>query len=78
MTTNREQARSGADTVMRVGVGVAVVGLVSLLVAIIPLVVSSLHLPGVMWFAAMLTGLGLLIAFVGLAIGARGRRGAGR
>jgi len=73
-----DHPRTAADTVMRAGVVVTVIGLVCLLVAIIPLFVSSAHLPSAMWFAAMLTGVGLLIGFIGLAMGARRRRGSGR
>lgn len=76
--TSVDRSRTTADTVMRTGVVVTVIGLACLLVAITPLVFASLHLPGVMWFAAMLTGVGLFVSFVGLAMGARRRRGAGR
>ncbi len=78
VTTTGQQARTRADAVLRAGVVVVVVGLLCLLVAIIPLFFSSVHLPGVMWFAAMLTGVGLLVVFAGLTMGARGRRGTGR
>jgi hypothetical protein len=40
----------------------------------LPLVIPSLELPGAMWFLAMLTGVGLIVVFVGLAMGARARR----
>jgi hypothetical protein len=76
--TSHDHPRTAADTVMRAGAVVTAVGMVCLLVAIIPLFVSSAHLPSAMWFAAMLTGVGLLIGFVGLAMGARRRRGTGR
>ena len=65
---------SPADRVLRIGGWVTVVGLVFTVIAMLPLVVPSLELPGAMWFLAMLTGVGLIIVFVGLAMGARGRR----
>lgn len=65
---------SRADRVLRVGGWVTVAGLVFTLIALLPLVVPSLELPPAMWFLAMLTGVGLIIVFVGLAMGARQRR----
>jgi hypothetical protein len=65
---------SSADRVLRFGGWVTVIGLVFTVIAMLPLVVPSLELPGAMWFLAMLTGVGLIIVFVGLAMGARGRR----
>jgi hypothetical protein len=62
-----------------VGIVVTVIGLLFTLVAILPLLVPGLQMPGVMWFLAMLTGVGLIIVFAGLAMGSRtrtGRRGA--
>ena len=41
------------------------------LFALLPLLVPSLDLPPAMWFLSMLTGVGLVIVFVGLAMGAR-------
>jgi len=76
--TSGHPTASRADLVLRVGVVITAVGLVCLVVALIPLVASSVRLPGVMWFAAMLTGGGLVVAFAGLALAARGRRGSGR
>jgi hypothetical protein len=43
-------------------------------VALIPLIVPSVELPSVMWFLAMLTGVGLIVVFVGLAMASRQRR----
>jgi hypothetical protein len=65
---------SPADRVLRVGGAITVVGLVFTVIAMLPLLVPSLELPGAMWFLAMLTGVGLIVVFVGLAMGARGRR----
>ena len=65
---------SPADRVLRVGGVITVVGLVFTVIAMLPLLVPSLELPGAMWFLAMLTGVGLIVVFVGLAMGARGRR----
>ncbi|MDO8308632.1 MAG: hypothetical protein Q7V58_09805 [Actinomycetota bacterium] len=65
---------SSADRVLRAGVAVTVVGLAFTLVAILPLVFPGISLPGAMWFLSMLTGVGLVIVFVGLALGSRTRR----
>lgn len=75
--TAKDVAHPGrtADVMLRAGVVVTVVGFGCLLVAIIPLFASSVHLPGVMWFASMLIAVGLVVVFVGLVLAARGRRG---
>lgn len=67
-------APSSADRVLRIGGVITAVGIVFTLIAILPLIIPSLDLPGAMWFLAMLTGVGLIVVFVGLAMGARGRR----
>ncbi len=67
-----------ADAVLRTGAVITAIGLVCLVVAIVPLVAPTVHLPGIMWFAAMLLAVGLVVVFVGLAFAARGRRGSGR
>jgi hypothetical protein len=63
-----------ADRVLRIGGVITVVGLVFTAIAMLPLLVPSLELPGAMWFLAMLTGVGLIVVFIGLVMGARGRR----
>jgi uncharacterized membrane protein SirB2 len=63
-----------ADRVLRVGAWVTAAGLLFTLIAVIPLLVPSLSLPSAMWFLSMLTGVGLVIVFVGLAMAARERR----
>ena len=63
-----------ADRVLRVGAALTVIGLLCAVVALLPLVVPDLELPPAMWFLAMLTGVGLIVVFVGLAMGARSRR----
>ena len=65
---------TSADRVLRAGAVITVIGLVCTLVAILPLVVPSLELPSLMWFLAMLTGVGLIVVFLGLAMQARSRR----
>jgi hypothetical protein len=65
---------SSADRVLRVGAWITAAGLVFTLVALIPLIVPSVELPSVMWFLAMLTGVGLIVVFVGLAMASRQRR----
>jgi len=68
------ESRSPADRTLRIGVWVTTAGLIFLLIALLPLVVPSVEMPGVMWFLAMLVGVGLIIVFVGLAQQARQRR----
>ena len=63
-----------ADRVLRIGGAITVVGLVFTAIAMLPLLMPSLELPGAMWFLAMLTGVGLIIVCVGLVMGARSRR----
>jgi hypothetical protein len=63
-----------ADRVLRIGGWITAAGLVFTLIAIIPLVLPSVQLPGAMWFLSMLTGVGLIVVFVGLVMGARERR----
>ena len=65
---------SPADRVLRIGAAITAAGLVFTVIALIPLVAPAVELPGVMWFLAMLTGVGLIVVFVGLAMGARERR----
>lgn len=65
---------SSSDRVLRVGGVITVVGLAFAAIALLPLLLPSLELPGAMWFLAMLTGVGLIVVFVGLAMSARGRR----
>lgn len=67
--------RTSADRVLRAGAVITAIGLACTLVAILPLVFPSLTLPSAMWFLAMLTGVGLIVVFVGLAMQARQRRG---
>lgn len=51
-----------------------VIGLVCTLIAIVPLLVPSLELPGLWWFLSMLTGVGLALVIAGLVRSARSRR----
>ena len=69
-----DRSASPADRVLRAGAWITVAGLVFTLIALLPLVVPSLELPGAMWFLAMLTGVGLIVVFVGLVMGSRHRR----
>lgn len=65
---------SPGDRTLRIGAAVTLVGLVFVLIALLPLVSPGITLPGVFWFLAMLTGVGLIIVIVGLVQGARQRR----
>lgn len=66
--------RSLGDTLLRVGAIVTVVGLVCTLIAMLPLIVPSLDLPSAWWFLSMITGIGLALVILGLAVSARSRR----
>ena len=66
---------TSADRVLRIGGAVTVLGLICTVIAMLPLLIPSLTLPSAMWFLAMLTGVGLIIVFIGLAMQARQRRG---
>ena len=59
---------------LRIGGVITVVGLLFTVIAMLPLLMPSLELPGAMWFLAMLTGVGLIVVFVGLAMGVCGIR----
>jgi hypothetical protein len=65
---------SPGDRTLRIGAAVTLVGLVFVLIALLPMVIPGITLPGVFWFLAMLTGVGLIIVIVGLVQGARQRR----
>ena len=67
-------SRPRGDLVLRAGMVITLVGLLLTLVAVLPLVIPSLHLPSAMWLLSMITGVGLIVIFVGLSIGARSRR----
>lgn len=69
--------RAPGDRLLRMGVAVTLAGLACTLVALIPLVAPSVELPGVWWFLAMLTGVGLALMLAGLTRAARSRRGNG-
>jgi peptidoglycan/LPS O-acetylase OafA/YrhL len=62
------------DRLLRIGVGVTVLGLIATLIAMLPLVFPDLTLPGIWWFLAMITGVGLALVIAGLARSARERR----
>lgn len=65
---------SPGDRTLRIGAIVTLVGLAFAVIALLPMVVPGLTLPGVFWFLAMLTGVGLIIVLIGLVQGARQRR----
>jgi hypothetical protein len=66
--------RSLGDTLLRIGAIVTVVGLVCTLIAMLPLVLPGLELPSAWWFLSMITGIGLALVILGLAVSARSRR----
>lgn len=59
---------------MRVGVVVTIIGFLATIIAILPLVIDSVELPGIWWFLSMITGVGLLLIILGLVLAARERR----
>ena len=65
---------SPGDRLLRIGAVVTVIGLVCTVIAMLPLVVPGLELPSVWWFLSMITGVGLALVIVGLAVSARARR----
>jgi len=66
---------SAGDRLLRIGAVVTVVGLVCTVIAMLPLVIPSLELPSAFWFLSMITGVGLALVILGLAVSARSRRG---
>jgi hypothetical protein len=62
------------DLLLRTGAVITVIGLACALVAMTPLVVPSIELPGVWWFFSMLTGVGLALVILGLLRSSRARR----
>jgi hypothetical protein len=69
--------RSPGDRLLRLGVVITLLGLGFSLVALLPLLVPSIELPGLWWFLAMVTGVGLALVLAGLIRSARSRRGIG-
>lgn len=63
-----------SDRILRAGILVTVIGLVITVIAMLPLLIEDLNLPGYWWFLSMITGVGLLLIIWGLAVGARERR----
>ena len=66
--------RTPGDRILRIGAVVTVIGLVCTLIAILPLVIPGLELPSAWWFLSMITGVGLALVILGLAVSARSRR----
>jgi VIT1/CCC1 family predicted Fe2+/Mn2+ transporter len=73
-SSDRARTPERADLVLRIGAIVTAVGLAFTLVAIVPLIAPSVSMPSELWFLSMLTGVGLVIVFVGLVMSARSRR----
>lgn len=66
--------RAPGDRLLRAGAIVTAIGLVCTVIAMLPLVVPGLTLPPAWWFLSMLTGVGLAMVIIGLAVAARARR----
>ena len=64
---------STGDRLLRIGAVVTVIGLICTVIAMLPLVVPGLELPSAWWFLSMITGVGLALVIVGLAVSARSR-----
>jgi hypothetical protein len=65
--------RSPGDRLLRIGAIVTVIGLACTVIAMLPLIIPSLQLPSAWWFLSMITGVGLALVIVGLAVSARSR-----
>jgi hypothetical protein len=65
---------TSADRILRIGGWITALGLLFTVIAVLPLVIPSLDLPSTLWWLSMLTGVGLVIVFIGLVLGARQRR----
>ena len=65
---------ASADRILRIGAWITVIGLAFTAIACLPLIVPSLTMPSALWGLSMLTGVGLIVVFIGLATGARQRR----
>lgn len=65
---------STGDRLLRIGAVVTVIGLLCTVIAMLPLVVPGLELPSAWWFLSMITGVGLALVILGLAVSARSRR----
>ena len=65
---------STGDRLLRIGAVVTVIGLLCTVIAMLPLVVPGLELPSAWWFLSMITGVGLALVIIGLAVSARSRR----
>lgn len=70
MSTSRPPA---GDRLLRAGAIVTVIGLVTTMVAMLPLIIPDLTLPPAMWFASMIIGIGLAMVIAGFAVSARAR-----
>lgn len=68
-------ASAPGDRLLRFGMIVTVIGLLLSSVALLPLVIPTLELPGAWWFLSMITGVGLALVILGLIRASRARRG---
>lgn len=67
-------ASAPGDRLLRIGMIVTVIGLLLSSVALLPLVIPTLELPGAWWFLSMITGVGLALVILGLIRASRARR----
>ncbi|MEI7442598.1 MAG: hypothetical protein WCK30_03445 [Actinomycetes bacterium] len=54
------------DRLMRAGIFLLIVGIICTIIAISPLFINNLELPGYWWGLSMLTGVGLALILLGL------------
>jgi hypothetical protein len=71
VSTSRPPA---GDRLLRAGAVVTLIGIVATIIAMLPLVIPNLSMPPVMWFSAMVIGIGLALVIAGFAVSARARR----
>ena len=74
MASGHTSRHPAGDRLLRSGAVVTVIGLICTLIAMLPLIIPDLTLPSAWWFLSMITGVGLAMVILGLAVAARSRR----
>lgn len=74
MASGQTSRRPPGDRLLRAGAVVTVIGIICTLIAMLPLIIPGLTLPSAWWFLSMITGVGLAMVILGLAVAARSRR----
>lgn len=66
------------DRLLRVGAVITLIGIVATVIAMVPLLIPEVNMPPVMWFSAVVIGIGLALVIAGFAVSARARRRSGK